>query len=151
MKKTILTFFVALIAIGNSWAQDTNEKLYREVINGDTIKINKLLKDKADPNYIKSEGPWMKVNMLITAVINNKLDVVKLLIAKKVNINWKDGFNTSAIIYAASKGNIEIFKLLLENGANINDNDGQGNSVLTAAKESGDKELISFIEDKLKN
>jgi len=95
-------------------------------------------------------GPWMKVSVLIIAVNNKNIEIAKLLLENKADVNWKDGFNSSAILYATSSGNIEMVKLLLEYGADINDNDGKGNTVLTAAKESKDKDLISFVEKKLK-
>lgn len=77
-----------------------------------------------------------------------QFDISKILIENKADVNWKDGFKTSAIIYAASSGNKELVELLLSHGANINDSDGQGNTVLTAAKESKNKDLIKFIKEK---
>jgi uncharacterized protein len=149
MKKTITLLFTILIA-GAIFGQDNNEKLYEAIIKGDTTIIKQLLNDNADPNYIKASGPWMKVNMLITAVNSGKTYIVKLLLEKNADISWKDGFNTTALMYAAAKGNKDMVVLLLDNGANIQDNDGQGNTVLSAAKESKNKELIRFIQSKMK-
>lgn len=132
-----------------AYGQSKNEKLYRAIIKSDTSTVRQLLNDKADPNYIIAIGPWMKVNMLITGI--KDVNIVKLLIANKADVKWKDGFNTTALIYAAANGNKEIVLLLLENGADINDNDGGRNSVLSAAKESKNGELIKLIEDKLKD
>jgi ankyrin repeat protein len=151
MKKIITVLFTIIMTSFFAFGQDNNEKLYQSIIKGDTLIVSQLLKDNANPNYIKTVGPWMKVNMLITAVNNNNIDIVKILIANKVDINWRDGFNTTALMYAASKGNKEIIVTLLDNGADINDNDGNGNSVLSAAKESKNKEVIKFIQDKLKD
>ncbi|WP_181303957.1 ankyrin repeat domain-containing protein [Rufibacter sp. XAAS-G3-1] len=55
-------------------------------------------------------------------------------------------FNTTALMYAASKGNKEIVELLLSSGADVNATDGGGNTVLTAAKESQNSEIIMLIE-----
>jgi len=88
--------------------------------------------------------------MLITAVNSAKIEIAKMLIDKKADVNWKDGFNTTALMYAASKGNKDMVVMLLNNGANIDDNDGQGNSVLSAAKRSKNKELVRFIQKQLK-
>ena len=112
--------------------------------------VKQLLNHDADVNFIKAEGPWMKVNMLITAVNTENIGMVKLLIANKADVKWKDGFKTTALMYAASKGSMEMVTLLLDNGANINDADEKGNTVITAAKESKNIKLIKFIEDKLK-
>jgi ankyrin repeat protein len=150
MRKTITILLTIICTTICAFGQDNNEKLYAAIVNGDTSLVKQLLNDKAGPNFIKVEGPWMKVSMLITAVNNSNIDIVKILIANKVDIKWKDGFNTTALMYAAAKGNKEIAVLLLDNGGDINDNDGKGNTVLTAAKESKNKELIKFVEEKLK-
>jgi ankyrin repeat protein len=142
----LLTFFCMTIC---AYGQDNNEKLYKAIVKSDTSTVSQLLSEKADPNYIKSVGPWMKVNMLIAGI--KDINIVKLLIANKADLKWKDGFNTTALMYAASNGNKEIVMLLLENGADINDNDGKGNTTLSAVKESMNKELIKLIEDKLNN
>ena len=148
--KKISTLFLAILISGIIFGQNNNEKLYQAIVMNDTTLVRQLLNSKANPNFIKESGPWMKVNMLITAVNNGNIDIVNMLIANNVDVKWKDGFKTSALMYAASKGNIKIVVLLLDNGADINDNDGEGNSVLSAAKGSKNKELIKFIQAKLK-
>ena len=108
----------------------------------------KILSEGASVNYVKELKPWLRVSMLIAAVDHNDIEIVKILLAKKANVDFRDGFNTTAIIYAASSGELEMVKLLVEAGANVNDNDGKGNSVLSAAKESQEAELIAYVESK---
>lgn len=132
------------------FGQNKNEDLYKAIVKADTTSVKQLLTEKADPNYIKTEGPWMKVNMLITAVNAESIGIVKLLIANKADVSWKDGFKTTVLMYAAATGNKEIVALLLKNGANINDTDAQGNTVLSAAKESKNEELVKFIQEEIK-
>jgi ankyrin repeat protein len=147
----LLTILICLLGLTFSTeAQDNNKQLYDAVTKNDKDKVEKLIEQGADVNYIKQAGPWMKVSLLITAVNNKNIDIVKLLLDNKSVVNWKDGFKTSAILYAANTGSLEMVKLLLENGADINDNDGQGNTVLTAAQESKNKDLIAFIEESTK-
>jgi ankyrin repeat protein len=147
----ILTTLICLFGITFlTIAQDNSTQLFEAVTKNDKEKVEELIKNGADVNFIKEAGPWMKVSILITAVNNQNLDIAKLLLDNKADVNWKDGFNSSAILYAASTGNIEMVQLLLEKGADIKDNDGQGNSVLTASKESKNKALIRFINEKLK-
>lgn len=143
----LICFFGIVLA---TFAQENNEELYKAVIDNDKDFIENLIKEGADVNYVKEVGPWMKVNALITAVNNEYIEIAKLLLDNNADVNWKDGFNTSAIIYAAATGNQEMVELLLGNGADINDNDGQGNTVLTAAKESKNKDLIKIIKEKIK-
>jgi len=148
MKKRFLTLLILLISIA-SFGQNKDEKLYNLVVKNDTKNAIKLISENADVNYVKKLG-WAKVNLLITAINNINVEVVKSLLENNADVNWKDGFNSSALMYAASKGNKEIVDLLLKYGADINANDGLGNTVLTAAKESKNAELILFIESKMK-
>ncbi|WP_162427116.1 ankyrin repeat domain-containing protein [Pontibacter pudoricolor] len=150
MKTLILLAVLSFCMSFTALAQGKDEQLYIAVQKNDKAKVEALLQKKADPNYVKQAGSWMRVSPLITAVNNNNVAIVKLLIEYKAKVDWKDGFNTTALIYAASKGNKEIVELLLDNGADINATDGQGNNVLSAAKESENAEIIALIESKLK-
>ena len=89
------------------------------------------------------------MNPLVSSITLKQYDISKVLIENKADVNWKDGFKTSAIMYAAAEGNKELVELLLSNGANINDNDEQGNTVLTAATESKNEDLIKFVKEKI--
>jgi len=147
--KTLLTIIFLFGTILTTQSQDKNELLLKAVTNGDKVTVDKLIKEGADVNYIKEVGPWMKMNPLITSINKRQFDISKILIENKADVNWKDGFKTSAIIYASGLGNKELVELLLVNGADINDNDGQGNTVLTAAKESKNKDLVKFVKEKM--
>jgi uncharacterized protein len=130
-------------------AQGNDEQLYAAIQKNDKAVVESLLRKKADPNYVKQAGPWMKVSPLITAVNNANVEIVMLLIANNAQVDWRDGFNTTALMYAAANGNKEIVELLIANGADVNSTDGDGNTVLTAAKESKNEEVIALIESKL--
>lgn len=148
MKKPLLVLLMLGCFCASVQAQTKNERLYKAVATGDTTQAKHLLQERADPNFVMAAGPWMKANSLIAAVNRKDLSMVKLLLANKADVNWKDGFNTSALMYAAAMGNKEIVMLLLANGANIKDADGQGNTVLSAARESKNAELIKLVEEK---
>ncbi len=146
----ILSILIFLLGLTFSTvAQDNGEQLYEAVKKNDKEKVEKLIEEGADINHIVQAGPWMKVSILITAVNNKNVDIATLILSNKADVNWKDGFNTSAILYAASTGSNEMVNLLLQYGADINDNDGKGNTVLTAAKESKNKKLVSFVNEKI--
>ena len=141
-------FFIGLVF--SSIAQDKNDLLYDAIIKSDKPSVEKLLTEGANANYVKELKPWLQVSMIIAAVDHGNVEIVRLLLAKKADVNFRDGFNTTAIVYAASNGELEMVKLLVEAGANVNDNDGKGNSVLSAAKASQEAALISFVESKIK-
>jgi len=139
-------FFIGLVV--PSLAQTKNDLLYEAIIKSDKASVEKLLAEGASVNYVKELKPWLLVSMLIASVDHQNVDIVRLVLAKKPDVNYRDGFNMTAIMYAASNGELEMVKLLVAAGANVNDNDGKGNSVLSAAKESQEAELIAFVESK---
>jgi ankyrin repeat protein len=130
-------------------AQEKDEQLFNASLKNDAELFKSLLKEGADVNYVKSIGPWMKVNSLIYSVRNKNVEITTLLLENGIDVNWKDGFKSSAIMYAAYSGKIELVDLLLKYGANINDNDGGENNVLKAAKESKSRKMIKFVKMKM--
>ena len=50
------------------------------------------------------------------------LDIVKLLLRKKADIEAKDAAEWTPLLFASSEGHLEIVKLLLENKADIDAN-----------------------------
>ena len=108
------------------------------------------IKDKgADINFAKEQG-WMKISLLITAVNKINVDAVKTLLQQGADVNWEDGFNTTALMYAASNGNIGIVQLLLDKGADIKHKDKQGNDAISAAKARKYKDVVKLLEAKMK-
>lgn len=150
MKKAFATLLLFLSFSLSAKAQSKNELLYLSIVRNEPEKVAQLLDDNANANYVLAKGPWMKVSVLITAINNEHIEMVKALIKSKADVNWKDGFNSTALMYAAAKGNIEMVNLLLENGADVTADDGKGNTVLTAAAESKNTELIKLIQQRLK-
>lgn len=148
MKKLIFTISLAIIAFYSN-GQSLNDQLYRAVSAKDTSQVKELLGKGADANYKPKMGQAEMV--LLSAAINKgDANIVRILVAHKANVNARDWFNTTPLMYAANKGDLAIMKLLIANGADVKAADGQGNTVLTAAKESGKPDVIKFIDEQLK-
>jgi ankyrin repeat protein len=140
----------SILFSGLAFGQNKNQELYKAITQKNVEQVVKLLNDSADANYVISAGTF-KMNMLNTAInVSKNKSIVELLLKNKADVNWKDAFNTTALMYAASSGDLELVELLLSYGADVKANDGQGNSVLSAAKESKNKTLIKLIDKKLK-
>lgn len=141
----LLTFSTAIV-----FGQSTNEKLFKAVLNRDSINVELLLDKGGNPNFKMKQGAF-EMSMLITAVQNQDYKTTKLLLEHKAEVDFKDWFKTTALMYAVNKGNKPIVELLIANGADPNAKDEQGNSVLSAAKESKNEEVIKLIERLQKN
>jgi uncharacterized protein len=154
MKKLLLTFVSVLcISIFANGQEDTfevkNKNLYNSILKNDMDAVVKLLNEGADANYVVTDNnPPLKINMLIAAVNKKNISMVKTLIEHKADVNFRDGFDTPAIIYAASTGSKAMVELLFNNGADIKAENQDGDTVLSAAKDSKNTALINYVKEK---
>lgn len=82
---------------------------------------------------------------LIEAAINSNLDELKELIKSNININYKDQYGNTALMYAVKNGDIDIVNYLLLKGADPNIiNNLQQTSLILAV----DRDNLSNILDK---
>jgi len=82
---------------------------------------------------------------LINACKNNQLSVIKLLVAKNLNVNYRDNFGKTALTYSGLKGNLDAIKTLVQAGADSGICDDFSNSLLHHVVFSGNKEAIKYV------
>jgi ankyrin repeat protein len=106
-------------------------------------EISKLLIEKGANVNVNAYG--VPIPVLVSTVIDGRLDIAKLLIEKGADINAKlinpndekqDG--KTALMIAVESNNIEAVKLLLEKGADIEAKDALGNTALLLAKKNNE-------------
>jgi ankyrin repeat protein len=148
MKKVITAAIIIFISFEAN-AQNVNQQLLTAVKIKNAGMVEQLLKAGADANYVQSTNNF-KVDLLILAIINEDIPTIRVLIEHKANINWRDGFGDTALMYAAQIGNTLIIGYLLDNGADIQAKDDKGNTVLSAAQEGKHPDAIKLIESRLK-
>ncbi len=130
----------------NYWGNDTFDNPLLSAADFNNVEIAKYLLDKgADGHIILPQNP---VTPLSSALRRGNLEVARLLIEREKEIDFKDTFGDTALMYVVmtEKFNKEICELLLSKGADINAADGNGeNTILIKLVQStGD------IEDKAK-
>lgn len=88
--------------------------------------------------------------VLIEAVKDGNLDVVKFILEKKLElVDVRDFvYDSTSLIIASDRGHTEIVKELLKNGANINSKDKEGDTALIRASYNG---RIEVVKELLKN
>jgi hypothetical protein len=111
---------------------DNNMRAFRGMSNDqthtcfiDAIKWNNEIAVKL---FIKSQSCNLSTirdeqygNVLSVAVACNKINLVKLLIRYKFNVNFRQRFHDFLpLCYAIQEGNIDMIKLLLDHGADAN-------------------------------
>ena len=151
--RRILASLVACCLVGTWVSAQTPtpaQSLKKAVLKSDLPTTEALLKAGADPNAAIEIVPGSATTYLITAATNNSLDVVKLLLQAKAQVNQVDAFKTTALMTAVSRSNAAIVALLLASGADARAKDDDGKDALALAKESGNAAIITLLEAKLK-
>ena len=82
---------------------------------------------------------------LITAVKNGDLEKVKDLIKKQTNINCKDKYSQTPLMWATTVGNENIVRYLIEHGADLSHKDGNNETALTIARNFGHGEIVDIL------
>ena len=97
----IFSFFLSSLVFG----QSKDQELYKAITENNVENVSKLLQDSANANYVVGSGAFT-MTMLNTAInVSKNKKIVELLLKHKADVNSKDAFNTTALMYAASSGN----------------------------------------------
>ena len=112
--------------------------------------IDSLLKPKSNEdiinNLIKLNQEEKNKKLIYNSAIG-QLDLVKYLIEAGTNINVKDMFNKTALMWASQGGHIDIVKLLIESGANMNIKDKYGETALIIAYKHDRQKIVDLLKN----
>jgi ankyrin repeat protein len=107
------------------------------------LEIAKLLLEKgADPNCRQAANA---TPLHIAATVPGGLEIVKLLVANKAEIDPKDRRGQTPLIGAASNGFLEVVEFLLDSGADVNVKSKDGATPLHAAVYAKHKEAAAVL------
>jgi serine/threonine protein kinase/ankyrin repeat protein len=117
-----------------------------------TISNFKLLIEKgADINAKDSEGR----SLLHNAVLNNNIQIVKLLIKSKVNIDIKDRHGLTPLYYAlgvyastSTNKDTTILKILIANGADVSIKNNYGQTAFCYLVKDNKKDILKILIEK---
>jgi len=108
----------------------------------------------SEPQYSKppqsqNNDEYTDDNTLHLAAKEGKIETIKTLLDKKVNINALERiYHCSPLHYAAENGKIEAIKLLLSNNANANSISKTYGSPLHLASQGGHDEAVKLLIEK---
>ena len=150
MKRAILFIATFFCFASTAHAQAPSKELTTAVLKKNLPAAETLLTGGANPNAVIEVVPGFPTTYLVTAAGGGSLDLVKLLLKHKAQVNQPDGFKVTALMAAAGKGNKAIVDLLLASGADAKAKDDDGKDALALAKEAGNPEVVAVLEQKLK-
>lgn len=97
----------------------------------------------------ESSPPPSPNDRLFTAVYNRNLSSVRLALADRANINAKNNYGATALLYAVGRyANLEIVRYLVENGADINARDNNDNTALIIAADFNQTAIAQYLIDR---
>lgn len=136
----------ALIKINPDTVNSINQSGFAPLIiagyRNQIAAVEFLLKHQAEVNASSPEGP-----AILGVCYKGNLELAKLLIDYKADVNAKNESGTTALMYAAGSGNLSLVKLLLAHGAKKGAEEKSGKTALSYAKINGSKEMIDLLSD----
>lgn len=123
------------------------EDLFEAVQNNDIIKLDYMISTGADLN-IRSE---QEISLLHSAIWSGRLDIIKYLLEKGIDVEAKDKYGNTVMHFAAHSTlptKIEMIKILLKYDASINEKDIHGSTpmdYLTRGTDQ-DSEIIELLK-----
>ena len=123
-------------------------KLVREHITEDFKSIFKPLSKEQIIDEINHMSQEEKNKKLWLSVINNQVNLVKLLLDNGAEVDTQDKDHWTPLIYASAYGYNDIVKILIENGADIDSKkvyDAYIGSPLITAATNGNEETIKIL------
>ncbi|KAF7504336.1 hypothetical protein GJ744_002456 [Endocarpon pusillum] len=130
------------------------------VENGHTAVVKLLLENGAHPEsscrccqfnqswpYIcwRCGFAWQKTTLLMSASRNGYQDILRLLLAEKVNVEAKDDRGLTSLAWVARNGYQEAVRLLLANKANVEGKDDNALTPLTWAARNGHYAVTNLL------
>jgi Protein of unknown function (DUF1566)/Ankyrin repeats (3 copies)/Ankyrin repeats (many copies) len=111
--------------------------------DGDIKKIELLL--KTQPSLVSSKDEQYGQTPLHIAAFNDRLDVAKLLLSDKADVNAKSNNGSTPLHLAAGKGNKDIVELLIASKADVNALDKEGWSPMHSAITYGHTDISDLL------
>lgn len=109
---------------------------------GDVDAVRSML--NRDPNLVFNKDT-NGVTPLYSATRNDRLEVVKLLLASKADVNASNAIGNTPLELAANNGCQDVAELLLANGADVNAKNEAGDTALHYAAYNGHKNLVELL------
>lgn len=122
-----------------------NESLIREAGSGNLSAVRNMLTKNVDVNFANRHTTK---TALMEAAENGKVEVMKLLVRRRANLNKVDYDQRTALMLAARSNAVESMDYLISAGAKTFLTDRQGMNVLLIAINCNRKEATKCLLDK---
>ncbi|GLI38606.1 ankyrin repeat domain-containing protein [Geobacter hydrogenophilus] len=127
-----------------------NGELFDAAMEGDTARVGKLIKAKADVNYSESiensqGGTIEQWTPLMSAVARESRESVGMLVKAGAWVNYMNSLAVSPLWIAANSGQTDTVKFLAKHGAYLNNSNHEDVTPLMAAAMNGHLDVVRFL------
>lgn len=145
MPSTFRLSILFLLAAGPIGAADPTgtTDLHRAAERGDAVKVDRLLKEGADPNAANRYG----VRPLSLACEANDAEAVLSLLRAGADPNSALASGETPLMTSARVGSVEMAEVLLAAGAKVDATERAGQSALMWAADAGHADLAALLAD----
>jgi ankyrin repeat protein len=138
--------------VGESEKQSVNGELFDAAIAGDTDKVRRLIRKKADVNYSgqikKTDGEAVSGwTPLMSSVMQGNLEMVQLLVKAGAWVNYMNSLAGTALWIASNNGNLDVVTYLIANRAYVNNSNSENITPLMAASMGGHAGVVRVLID----
>lgn len=128
-KINIAKYLISKKAELNVWNVHGKPLIHSAIANNQSDLVQLMLDNGLDVNGKKQEGTLLTLSCNLQP---NNFKLIQLFVNYRVDVNAKDRYHSSALMYLATKEkpNLEIIRYLLKHGANVNLTDRSGKSIL---------------------
>jgi ankyrin repeat protein len=139
--KLLVAIAAAFLCVFHAKAADASgDALIEAILKNDVAGLKAQLDAGANPNA-KGERD---TTPLMYAAAYGSLDAMRLLIKAKADVNARNTFDETALLWSAS--DLDKVRLVLSQGANVNAASKQGRTaLLIAAAHDGSEEIVKLL------
>jgi ankyrin repeat protein len=111
--------------------------------NWSTVKEQMVIKFiKDNPDCLNKKTEVRLRTPLMIACQNGLLEIVKVMLSHKININEADKRGETPLMFASSEGHLKVVIILLEHGAEINNKNKLNETALIVAAHDIHTEVV---------
>lgn len=126
--------------------QDHLGQLVNAITYEDVPKAKAALAAGIDwANDGKGDHHWSAIHFAVGHTSSNGVEILKLLLASKADVNARAEYRQAPLHFAAESGNTVALKLLIEHGADVNAQQRDRKTPLHLAASNGYAEVVKIL------
>jgi ankyrin repeat protein len=143
MEKLVRAGIVSLVLAAAGFAANPSDEFYSAIRSNDLARLEAMLKEGSSPNLADNRG----ITPLMYAATVGSADAMKLLIAKGADVNAKNAFGSTALMWSVT--DLQKVRLLSDRGADVNAASKAGRTaLLVAAMSDHSSDIVRLLIDK---